>query len=244
MPVETALGPRRTGLGSLGVMDPVRRFGELVGDPATPFPLDEAALLIASAFRPGLDLGHQLWLLDDLADTCPESDFQVLVDHLVRVEGFRGNHDDYQDPENSMLDAVLLRRLGIPITLALVVIEVGRRLGVPVVGIGMPGHFLIRSGPDPTRFADPFHGGVILGPADCRVVFQAVTGGATAWNEAYLQPVTERALTIRMLNNLKANYVRTGDRARLRTVMRLRAMFPEVEPVERTEVRRLMAPFN
>ncbi len=224
--------------------DPVRRFGELVGDPSAVFPLDEAVLVLASALRPGLDLGHQLWLLDDLADTCPEPDFGVLVDHLVRVEGFRGNHDDYQDPENSMLDSVLLRRLGIPITLAVVTIEVGRRLGVPVLGIGMPGHFLVRSGTDPSKYADVFHGGVILGPAECRVVFQAVTGGSAAWNEAYLQPVTERAIVIRMLNNLKAIYGRSGDQANLRTIMRLRAEFPEVGPVERTEVRRLMAPFN
>jgi len=225
-------------------MEPLQRFSELVGDPARPFALDEATLMIAAAFRPSLDLGHALWLLDDLADTCPDASFEAVVDHLVRVEGFRGNQNDYDDPENSLLDAVLARRLGIPISLSVVAIEVGRRLGVPIVGIGMPGHFLIRSQSEPQLYADPFHGGVMLTPSDCRVVFRAITGGSAEWHDGFLRPVTERALVIRMLNNLKSLHTKRQDRDALRTVLRLRAAFPEVEPVEREELRRSMAPFN
>jgi regulator of sirC expression with transglutaminase-like and TPR domain len=225
-------------------MDPVGRFAALVGDPGASFALDEATLLIAGAFHPSVDIAQSMWILDDLADTCPEAEFGVLLDHLTRVEGFRGNHGDYEDPLNSLIDSVLARRLGIPITLAVVTMEVGRRLGVPVLGIGMPGHFLVRDGGAPDRFADPFHGGVVLSPADCEIVFRAVTGGSTPFHAAYLRPVNERAIVIRILNNLKSIHTKRHDIDALRTVYRLRAAIPEIEPTEREQIRRAMAPFN
>jgi regulator of sirC expression with transglutaminase-like and TPR domain len=225
-------------------MTALARFAELVGDEGAPVALDEATLLIAQAFNPKVDLGAGLWLLDDLAATCATSTFEGVLDHLVRVEGFHGNQDDYHDPLNSLLDAVLTRRTGIPITLSVVVIEVARRLGVGVVGIGMPGHFLIRSSDRREVFADPYHGALILEPAACRVVFQAMTNGASPWSDSFLQPVSSRAMVIRILNNLKALHRQRKDPASLRITMRLRAAFPEIEPVERPQLARLMAPFN
>lgn len=226
-------------------MDVIGRFTEVVGDEGTPVALDEASLLIAKAFHPDFDLGAGLWTLDDLAATCRTPSFGGLLEHLVTVEGFRGNHDDYHDPLNSMMNAVLTRRLGLPITLSVLAIEVGRRMGVGVVGIGMPGHFLVRSTDDPTAFADPYHGASVLDERACRIIFTAMAGEQGApWHPSFLHPVSSRAIVIRMLNNLKALYAQRRDPARLRTTMLLRGAFPEVERIERPQIRRVMAPFN
>ena len=96
---------------------------------------------------------------------------------LFVTEGFRGNADDYGDPRNSFLDAVIERRCGIPITLSVLLIEVARRHGIEVLGIGMPGHFLVREAADADRWYDPFHGGARLELLDCARLFAALHGG-------------------------------------------------------------------
>ncbi len=153
--------------------------------------------------------------------------------HLFRSEGFHGNDVDYYDPENSFLDAVLDRRTGIPITLSVVLIEVGRRLGVPLVGVGAPGHFIVL---DQTSgaFIDPFNGGRILDHDDRTRLY-----GATP-----LESVGPRAIVSRVLANLKGIYTQHGDLDGLRWVVRLRVLFPDVPDEERAQLARLMAPMN
>jgi len=135
------------------------RFADLVALPDDEIPLDEAALLIAAQARPELDVGAELGRLDELAGGCGEATLDGLAQHLFTDLGFHGNTEHYQDPDNSYLDQVLERRVGIPIALSVVTMEVGRRLGVALDGVGMPGHFLVRHRADPATFLDPFDHG-------------------------------------------------------------------------------------
>src|SRR5918994_7783730 len=117
-----------------GSVDPVDitditdRFAELVRGPEERCELDVGALLIAAHARRDLDVDAQLRRLDELAAGCPGSDLEALTSHLCGTLGFRGDTDDYSNPRNSLLDVVLDRRLGIPISLSIVMLEVGRRL--------------------------------------------------------------------------------------------------------------------
>jgi regulator of sirC expression with transglutaminase-like and TPR domain len=152
------------------------RFAALVARPDDEIPLDEAALLIAAHARPELDVAAELGRLDELAAGCKEPTVDGVAHHLFDELGFRGNTEQYQDPDNSYLDQVLRRRLGIPITLSVLTMEVGRRLGVLFDGVGMPGHFLIRHRAEPATFLDPFGGGRRLDVAGCRAIFNSLGG--------------------------------------------------------------------
>ena len=113
-------------------VDPTGGFAALVEGPESALPLDEAALLIADHAYPELDVAAQLARLDALALSCFAPTLDALVEHLFVDENFHGNADDYYDPRNSFLNDVLDRRVGIPITLSVLTMEVGRRIGVPV----------------------------------------------------------------------------------------------------------------
>jgi regulator of sirC expression with transglutaminase-like and TPR domain len=183
-------------------MSPLERFATLVGRPAADVPLDEAALVIAAALRPDVDIEHSLTRFDDLASRCDNVSFDGLRVHLFEHEGFRGNVARYDDPDNSFLDRVLERRVGIPITLSVVMIAVGARVGVPVVGIGMPAHFLVRHA-DAEVYCDPFNGGRVLDPDGCAVLFNTLTAGTRAFDPSFLAPVDAHQVLSRMLNNLE-----------------------------------------
>ena len=184
-------------------MDPTARFVALVGDASVEPPLDEAALLIAAHVHPGLDVPFWTGRLDDLAAACQDATFDGVRRHVFVVEGFRGNARSYNDPANSLLDVVLERRLGIPITLAVVMIEVARRVGVEAVGIGMPGHFLVGDPARPGRFCDGFSGGALLGEAECSELFVRTVGPDHVFEPALLAPATTREILARMLANLE-----------------------------------------
>lgn len=130
--------------------------------------------------------------------------FEALRSYLHDACGFRGNSDDYYDPENSFLSSVISRRTGIPITLALVYIEVGRRVGLPLAGIGMPMHFLVarRTGGS-YRFVDPFHGGREVSRGECLLLLERA-GYEPA--EPYLRPAPVVAILERMARNLIVIY--------------------------------------
>ena len=132
----------------MGVVESSRdvtdRFAELVRGPESECRLDLGAMLIAAHARRDLDVDEQLTRLDKLAASCGEPTLDGLTRHLFQEEELQGDIEEYSHPRNSLLDSVLDRRRGIPITLSVVVLEVGRRLGVPLEGIGMPGHFLVR----------------------------------------------------------------------------------------------------
>jgi len=183
-------------------MSPLERFAVLVGRPAADVPLDEAALVMATALRPDVDIEHALAVLDQLASRCDMVSFDGLRALLFEREGFRGNVTQYEDPDNSFLDRVLDRRVGIPISLAAVMISVGARIGVPIVGIGMPAHFLVRRA-DADVYCDPFNGGRVLDMAGCAALFESLTGGAGTFNPSFLAPVDTHQVLSRMLNNLE-----------------------------------------
>jgi regulator of sirC expression with transglutaminase-like and TPR domain len=215
-----------------------RRFVDLVSGPEEELPLDEAALLIAAHAYPGLDVEGQRRRLDDLAAACPEPTLDGLVAHLYDGLGFEGNARDYYDPRNSYLNDVLDRRCGIPISLAVVAMEVGRRVGVELWGVGMPGHFLLLHPGEPRTYLDPFAGGRRLDEDDCRARLEEVQGGTAQWDPSYLDPVGPRTVLARMLANLRTVHVarrRFGD---AEWAIRLRLAIPGVP---RTEVAELAA---
>ncbi len=186
-------------------MDPTARFITLIREPESAIPLDHAALLVAAHANPALDIGRSIDRLDDIASRCTDRSFAGVIDHLFAAEKFIGNHDDYYDPRNSFLNEVVDRRLGIPITLGIVAVETGRRIGVPIAGIGMPGHFLVRDATSVERYADPFDGRT-LDRDGCRVLFTATQGHAE-FSDELLTPVGARAIVARLLANLKGIYL-------------------------------------
>jgi regulator of sirC expression with transglutaminase-like and TPR domain len=216
-------------------MEIVERFAALVSRAPDDVPLDEAALLIAARARGGaVDVEASLRALDDLADRCPERTFDGLRAFLFEHEGFTGNAARYDDPDNSYLDRVIERRLGIPITLSVVMIEIGRRIGVPIVGIGMPAHFLVRDAAS-DRYCDPFGGGRVLDVDGCAALFATVTGNRVQFEPSLLFPVCARQVLARMLNNLEHGPL-SADPVRLGALLDLHLRVPDLGPTERVAV--------
>lgn len=213
------------------------RFAELVAREDEDIPLDEAALLIAAHARPELDVAAELARLDELAAGCKEPTLEGLTHRLFDDLGFRGNTEHYQDPDNSYLDQVVRRRLGIPISLSVLTIEVGRRLGVELDGVGMPGHFLVRHRAEPGTFLDPFGGGRRLDEAGCREIFTAL--GGTIWQDSYLAPVGARAILSRMLLNLQGVFL-PADLRSAAWVLELRLTIPGLAVADRLGLARAL----
>lgn len=222
----------------------VARFVATVdGDPT----LDEAALAIAALLRPTIDEIGVLADLDQLAADCPTPTRDGVVQHLFqppggdRVAMFSGDHREYHAWQNSSLDLVLRRRSGMPITLSVIAIEVARRVGVRLVGVGLPGHFVVGDPADPGWYADPFHGRTGLGPGDCRRVVAAQ--GVTRWSDRFLEPVAVRSIVQRILNNLVVSLDRSGDAPMLAMVMAARARLPDFSD-ERDDLATSLAALN
>jgi regulator of sirC expression with transglutaminase-like and TPR domain len=196
------------------------RFAAIAGLPDERIDLAAAALWIAAEEQPGLDPALWLARLDEMAASLrPRLDgvggdldrVALLAGFLADDVGLRGNAEDYYDPRNSLLNEVLGRGLGIPITLALVYIEVGRRAGVPLAGVGFPGHFLLRHGLCPGLLFDPFDRGRLLTEGDCRGMLEKLSGGSIAFDTRLLKPASPRHILIRMLNNLRRVYLHRGE---------------------------------
>ncbi len=222
-------------------MGPTERFTRLVEGPEAELALDEAALLIAAHAYPDLDIDRELARLDDLAAGCPEATLDGWRQHLFVDLGFTGETDRYYDARNSYLNDVLDSRRGLPITLSVVALEVGRRLGLRFEGIGLPGHFLLRFADAPDTFVDPFHGGALLDRLGCVKRFNAVNPPDAPFLGEYLDPVGPRAILGRILQNLKGVYTRQGDTEGLRWVFDLRLAIPGTHPLERRDGARLQA---
>jgi regulator of sirC expression with transglutaminase-like and TPR domain len=194
----------------------VQAWSHVVGGRVADADLDLAAcaLLIAELERPELPAAGYLARLGELAAGARaaarpgEPLLDAAVRHLFVDLGLRGNADDYYDPRNSCLDQVLDRRLGIPITLSVVLLEVGWRLGLDVAGVGFPGHFLVRAGAD--RYLDAFHGGATLDGATLAARLAQALGPQAALAPQHLRPVGKREILARMLNNLHGIYRRAG----------------------------------
>lgn len=196
-------------------MDASHAFAELVRVPEPDLDLARAALCIARIEHPDLIPEHALKQLDELAARSGAAglDDGLRVLHRLREflfaeEGFRGNAADYYDPRNSCLNDVLERRLGIPITLALVTMEVGLRVGLQIQGIGLPGHFVVGARLDADSvLLDPFNGGAVLTMDGAHKVVARAVGRPVKLTEASFLPCSRRQILTRMLSNLKAVYV-------------------------------------
>jgi regulator of sirC expression with transglutaminase-like and TPR domain len=220
--------------------EPTARFTSLLSLPEADLPLDEAAFLIAAHAHPPLDVDGWLVRIDELAQRCRHArSAATLGESLFVTEGFAGNTEHYTDPRNSLLDDVIDRRLGIPITLSILMVEVGRRIGVPLHGVGMPGHFLVGAGNEPGTFVDPFHGGRVLDEAGCRELFSAVSGTGAPFADAYLAPTGTRAILLRVLNNLQRSYLERGAVDAV-WVARLRLRFAELPDRDRRQTAALL----
>ncbi len=185
----------------------------------------EAALELARFAHPGLDSAACLEYFDTLAARVEQPTALGLRRVIGIGEGFGGDVDDYYDPDNSFLDRVIERRRGIPITLAVVWIEVGRRSGIEVEGIGLPGHFLVRAA---GSLVDPFHYGEEIGEEEAVALvaeavgtapsLQAGPSGELRLDPRWLVPVTGVEIVARMLRNLSGIYRARGDTHALRWV--------------------------
>jgi regulator of sirC expression with transglutaminase-like and TPR domain len=217
----------------------IGRFAELVS--RDQFALAEACLLVAEDEYPGLDVGACIERIEAIAatvrgrlpaDASPEQKVAAVNRHLFVELGFRGNAEAYYDPRNSYLNQVLERRVGIPISLSVVYLEVARRVGFPAQGIAFPGHFLVkvRLGRG-ALVLDAFDGGAPQSEAGLRErLEQALPRGRSAARalEAYLEPATAREIVARMLRNLKAIYLKRGAlESALAVMQRLLLVVPE-----------------
>ena len=186
--------------------------------------LDEAALAIAAGEYPDLDQERYIGRLDAMAarlrprispEESAERQVSVLNTYLFGEESFHGNTADYFDPRNSYLNEVLERRTGIPITLSLIYIELGRRVGLRLEGVGMPGHFLVRClDARDELLIDPFNQGAVLTLADCEARLAELYGNSLRFRPELLRTSGRREIVARMLANLKGSYLRRGDLAR------------------------------
>jgi regulator of sirC expression with transglutaminase-like and TPR domain len=146
---------------------------------------------------------------------------------LYDEQGFSGNREHYDDPRNSFLNEVLDRRVGIPITLSAVYMEVGRRAGVPVFGVGLPGHFVVKlEAAGDEVLVDPFHAGAILTREHCQERLDRIFGGRVKMEPRMLDAVTPRQMLERMLRNLKAIYAKEEDHQRALRVLELLLRIP------------------
>lgn len=146
--------------------------------------------------------GESLPLLDRL---------QLLSEYFCFVEGFQGNEEDYYDPENSYLDAVLRRRVGIPITLSMLYVCIGRQCGLPLSGVCTPAHFVVRCEAEEPLFVDVFHGGDVLSMTECGERIEQLLGQSGVICREHFRPATTSEILVRMLRNLKACYVCAHD---------------------------------
>ncbi len=213
-------------------------FAHLVRQPEAAIDLAEATLLIAKEEYPDLDVAAYLARLDDMgADVrglagCSHDPHRLIAElseYLFQRLGFRGNADHYYDPKNSFLNEVLDRRIGIPITLSAVYLEVARRIGLRLHGVGMPGHFLVKYvGPGEEIVIDPFGGGRIVSSVDCQRILDQVFDSKRRFEPTMLAIVGTRQILTRMLTNLKVIYFNDEEYAKaLSFVERLVILHPQ-----------------
>jgi regulator of sirC expression with transglutaminase-like and TPR domain len=195
-----------------------KTFQQLVTLPDSAIPLAEASLILACEEYPQLEISPYLDMLDNMAEIAaqkllpadsPVETIKKINTVLFEIFEFRGATEEYYDPRNSFFNDVLDRRIGIPITLSTVYMEVSRRLNFPIVGVGLPGHFIVKySDRLQEFFLDPFNRGQILTRDDCRNRIYERYGDSVEFSDRMLGRVTHRQILWRMLNNLKEIYLR------------------------------------
>jgi regulator of sirC expression with transglutaminase-like and TPR domain len=210
--------------------------------------LAPAALAIARVEYPSLNPGSYVAALDRMGQEAAarmqhtaDDSVRAFNEYLYDEQGFSGNRDRYDDPRNSFINEVLNRRVGIPISLAVVYLEVARRAGLHVDGINFPGHFLLRARDAVATDArsevviiDPFHGGAQLSEYDCRQLLRQHVGDQAAFDTALLAPATRHEIVVRMLVNLKRLYVRMRSFPQARVISSLLLV---IDPAAISELR-------
>lgn len=206
--------------------------------PEAEIDLATAALLVGAGEYPELDVAGYLEILDgyaqqgrSLSEVGPHRELRALNRLLFDHLGFRGDQETYYDPRNGFLNEVIDRRLGIPITLSVLYMEVGRRMGLSLGGLNFPGHFLVRyDSPDGMLVIDPFHLGMVVPLADLQSRLKRVAGHEVELSGEHLQPAGKRQIVSRILRNLLLIYQRNGDA--YRAIAMLERML-SVEPDDR-----------
>ena len=213
-------------------------FARAVGRPEPVLDLARIALLVAAESDARVDVDSQIHTLESWA-----AELSARLDpgwnnlqKLARLRsfvfedlGFRGDSKDYFSPSNSLLNQVMERRLGVPLTLSIIFMELGWRVGIPFEGVGFPGHFLVRLPGEPRDLVlDPFNHGRTMHEEDCRRLLDEVTGGRLEFDGRLLASVTKRDIITRLLRNLKGAYLRSNqDEGALAAVERLLLIHPE-----------------
>lgn len=231
-------------------MADIQRFASLIADEKERYSLVEACLLIAEDAYPRLDVNHYLAEIERMAARLrgrlpvgdPEEKVIALNQFLFDELGFSGNADDYYDPRNSYLNEVLERRVGIPISLSILYMEVGRKVGLPLEGVSFPGHFLVRLAlRSSTLVLDPFSGGEPLSERDLRKLLKRVIAGSGRAGlrsaedvaaelplDQFLEPAGHRQVLARVLRNLKNIYREKDEPQRqLEVINRMLVVAPD-----------------
>src|SRR5262245_55707679 len=197
------------------------KFAEMAARNESDLELDRAALLIAAEEYPRLDVQKYLNQIDSFAEMAglrgglyadPLSRILLLRDLLFGELGFRGNVEEYFDARNSFLNDVIDRRAGIPITLSVLFIEIARRIELKILGVGLPGHFIVKfADHEQEILIDPFNGGRLLTEEKCREMIEEMYRGQLEFHPSFLYAVTKKQILARMLQNLKGIYWRASD---------------------------------
>jgi regulator of sirC expression with transglutaminase-like and TPR domain len=220
----------------------------LADDSTAPLDIARVALLLAADEYPQLDIDQYLARIDHLATAVASRLTGTLSERAAALgsflfddEGFRGNAEDYYAPENSYINVVLDRRLGIPISLSVLAMAVGTRAGLNVVGVGLPGHFVAKAvDGDREALFDPFHGGRLLTPSACEKLVAQVTGSPFRADDEALLATPTLGIVQRMLTNLKGVYAQRQDfRRAARVTARLYQLSPH-DPTQRRDLGILM----
>jgi regulator of sirC expression with transglutaminase-like and TPR domain len=217
--------------------DPYKEFRQAVDQGEANIDLGRAALTMAAADYPDLAIDVYLARLEQLAadararlgsETDVYRTIDVLNDVLFREHGFRGNREDYFDPRNSFLNEVLDRRTGIPISLSVLYMEVAQKIGLPLQGVGFPGHFLVKyAGPAEEIVIDPFGQGEIRSRKNLQTMLNRLYRGKVGFDADFLAAATKKQILRRMLNNLELIYLRQNELTKgLSVVERLLVLDP------------------
>lgn len=220
---EPTLAPRLAGVREQIHFSSVRtEFQRLYAAGREAVDLEAGTFLIARLSYPRLDVAHYRQAIDRLAEEVRprltpalsvEQTIQAFNRYVFHEKGFRGNRTDYYDVDNSFLNRVIDRRTGIPITLSVLYLLLSRRLHLPVLGVGMPGHFVVKvDTPPPFLFVDCFHGGIFLREKDCE---QFLRESGFGFQPRYLQPSSNDVILMRMLRNIVGIYQQRQEPGRL-----------------------------
>ena len=198
-----------------------QRFAEVAARPEPLVDLVEASLLIALEDYPRLDIGRYLDQVESWSGAVHDrlegaQDIERIVETINQIlfaeEGFRGENDDYYDPKSALLNEVLDRHAGLPITLSILYIEISRRVGMDVTGVSLPGRLLVKfSGAFGAIVVDPFDGGRVLSTIELQTILDGMYGGGVRLREHHLRSFSRREILARELAQLKAAYLAQRD---------------------------------